>query len=381
MNTILLTGATGNLGSRIMAEFIKHENIKLITLVYAPDQEDAKKQIDKAFAFWECNPDARHRIEVVKGDITNKHMLGFSEEEYHRIGQEITHIIHCAANFKINLSLEEATKSIVGGTENLVALAQEAHRKGTFRRFNYISSLDALGDLHGVVKEEFLSTTKRNFINTYQITKAMAEDFLIKESKDTNFPITVYRPSMLVGDSKSGKIINPQSMYRMIKDMLLEPASKVLPGKDFSVDPMPLDFISEGMFFMYDAEETKNKAFHLVSGPEASLLLPEFIKEVRDIYKEKTGVDYAVGKFISPEVPYMLLRVANFLTFGLIQDLKLQKDMVQYFLLDSRPENKNMKEFLASKGMTIPKLTDYLPILCDYMIKENKAVIDLQVRK
>lgn len=380
MNTILLTGATGNLGSRILAEFLKaNEDTKFVLLVYGKEYQDAQKQVESVLAFWDCSSDSLNRIEIFLGDITEA-TLGFSPEDYTRLTEKVTHVIHCAANFKLDLSLEEARKSILEATKNVVVFGKECQKKGIFKKFNYISTLDVAGNLEGVIREEFLTHTKRKFLNTYQIAKSEAEEYLREQHEKHFFPMTIYRPSMLVGDSQNGKIINLQSLYHIINDMFLRPESKILPGKDFSIDPMPLDLISRGMYLMYDAPETVGKVYHFASGYELSLALPVFIDELQKIYQKITGKIIAKPIFISPLVPYMLISLLCFLSFGsLKKKLNIQKDMIQYFFLDVRFDNSQMKSFLEARGVMIPHLKDYLPVLCAYMIKKNPALAALHV--
>lgn len=380
MNTILLTGATGNLGSRILVEFLKDPNIRFKLLVFGKDQKDVEEQIDKILLFWGANPVLKNRIDPLVGDMTAGEYLGFSKETYLELAKEVTHIIHCAANFKLDLSLEDARKSIVEGTKYLVLFGKKCQEENrSFKRFNYISSLDAAGDLQGEIKEEFLGDKQKGYLNTYQAAKAEAEELLQNEYIENNFPITVYRPSMLVGDSENGKIINPQSLYHIINDMFLNPESMVLPGKDFRVDPMPINFLAEGIYQMYDSNETLGKVYHFVSGQNASLTLPKLIDKLQIIYSNTTGKLIPKPIFISPQIPFVLLSVGYFLTLGKVKkSLYLKREMMRYLFLNTNPDNTQMKNFLESRGLKLPLLKDYLQILCEYMIQEKKKLAVLQ---
>jgi long-chain acyl-CoA synthetase len=261
---VLITGATGNLGSRIMAEMLKDNTAMLKLLVYGKSQQEVESEVRDVFAFWECEPSSFERIEVIRGDITQE-SLGVTEEKYTELANEVTHIIHCAANFKLNLSLEKARESIVHGTKHVAALAKRAKDKKQFKRFNHISTVEVAGTTTGIIKEEFFTPESRAFINTYEQAKAEAEAYLLEQYRTNHFPITVYRPAMLVGDSVTGKILNPQSVYHLMIEMFLTPRYPFVPvSPTFRIDPIPLDIIARAICLMYNDPETLGQVYHLM---------------------------------------------------------------------------------------------------------------------
>lgn len=373
MHHILITGATGNLGSRTLVELLDNTDAFCILLVYANSDETAVAEVIKTLSFWDrVYNNYADRLLILASDLT-KPDLGLTTERYLEVANRTTHIIHCAANFKLDLSLADARASILSATEYLVNLVKSNPHSDSFLRFNYISSLDAAGAAGGSVKETFVPSTEKKFLNTYQQAKAEAEDYLHFLSTTEDFPITVYRPSMLVGDSSTGKIINGQSLYHIIHDMFLSPASSILPGKQFRIDPIPINILATALRYMYDAKETKGRVFNLVSGYEKSLPLPQFVIALQKIYQDLEGSLRPVPRFISPLLPYTLLTIGSFCTFGeLNKTLTKQRNLVRYFFLDLRPDNTATSEFLAARGVTIPRIIDYLPVLCQYIYTEHK---------
>lgn len=367
-NVVLITGATGNLGSRIMAELLTDPHVLLKLLVYAKTDEEAHKAVQNVLTFWECDQHMHDRIEVFSANITKTH-LGLSEEDYTRLAHEITHVIHCAAPFKLNLEIEEAREGILYGTRNVAMLAQAAGPAGVFKHFNHISTIEISGDMEGVVKEEFFSEdTKRTFFNTYEQAKAEAEQYLYKEYTGKGFPVTVYRPAMLVGDSKTGKILNPQSMYHLLTEMFLKPRFPIVPANPhFRIDPIPLDIIARAMCLMYDHTETIGEVYHLTSGKDNTMTLKEFVDALQGIYLKLTGARIKPPYFISPRIFRPFIRIAAALTSGNIQaELLVQRNFIDISLLDVQFDNTKTQGFLRQYGLTIPPLREYLPTLAAY---------------
>ncbi len=381
MHTILLTGATGNLGSRTLVELLDTTDAAAILLVYAESDDAAKTAVTEVLHFWDrVYSTYADRLLILASDLT-KPDLGLSPKDYATVANRTTHLIHCAANFKLDLSLTDARASILGATQNLVTLVTSTSQTDTFKRFNYISSLDAGGARSGPVPEAFVPSTTKKFLNTYQQAKAEAEDYLYTLSTTKAFPITVYRPSMLVGDSTTGQIINGQSLYHIINDMFLNPASSVLPGKQFRIDPIPINIIATALVHMYDAAETEGRVFNLVSGYEKSLPLPKLVAQLQGIYQKLEGTVRPSPRFISPLLPYLILTIGSFCTFGTLRtSLRKQRDLVRYFFLDLRPDNQATNTFLAARGITIPHLSDYLPLLCQYIYTEQKNPTSLHTK-
>lgn len=378
---VLITGATGNLGSRIMAEMLKDDAITLKLLVYGKNQTETNHEVRKVLDFWECDPTSLARIEILRGDITHK-TLGLTPEMYQRLADTITHIIHCAANFKINLSIEEARLSILDGTQHVAALAQAARDRNTFKRFNYISTVEVAGNLEGLIKEEFFAKGSRKFFNTYEQAKAETEEYLLKEYHERALPITVYRPAMLVGDSITGKILNPQSVYHLLTEMLLTPRYPMVPGRsNFHVDPMPLNIIARAMYLMYDDPETLGQVYHLTSGTGRTLTIPEFVAAAQAIYKDLTGIAIKQPYFVSPRWFMPLLSIVRPLTFGKVRaELEVQKTFLELSLLRAEFDNSKAKKFLENRGLVIPGLREYLPTLLTYFHKKQPALALLHIQ-
>ena len=371
MNKIFITGATGNLGSRILVEFLQRDkNATFVLLVYAKDQQQGEKEVAEVLRFWGLNPEHyRHRIENILGDIT-KSDLGFSKEEYEKLGNSVTHVIHCAAFVRIDFDLETQRKLIVGGTKHVTALAKECQKKNQFQKFNYISSLEVSGNMEGVVKEEFLTDVKRKFFNPYEQAKAEAEEYLKKEHEENTLPISLYRPTLVVGDSETGKIVHPQTFYQILHDMIIEPEYNILPMAPARFDTIPVDFIAKIMYITYDSPDANGKIFQLAAGPNNTPLLQEALEEARSILEKLLDKKLPKTTFVPAPIFHYVLSAVRRVTFGKFKKkIEAQLLFLNLIMLNVVYDNTQTKSFIKKQGLHPPSLRDYLPVLCTYYVQ------------
>ena len=380
-SVVLITGATGNLGSRVLVRFLQDPMISFKLLVYARSREEAEASVQKSIEFWGASwADSRSRIEIVLGDITRED-LGLERGVREALTKEVTHIIHCAANFKLNLPLIEARKSIVFGTQYLVELGEECRENGQFRRFNYISTEEVGVALTGKVPEDFIPLRPQSgYFNTYEYAKAEAEDFLHTKVTQDSFPVTVYRPAIIVGDSETGKIINAQGFYYLIRDMFLRPSSPFIPVNDlFQVDVIPVDFLANALYLMYDAPETAGHVYNMSAGRNRFLTLRELLKALQDIHFDMTGKRITLKPFISPRPIFLVLSWLSHMTWGALREtLAFQLDFLRFFFVTASFETASLDGFLRERGIQTPALKEYLPVLYQYYYENDLKLASLQ---
>lgn len=371
-----ITGATGNIGGRLIPELLRDSDCRLILLITGKNDEHARQKKDAALTFWQVNTDdEKKRVDVVRGDMTVAG-LGLSPADYQRLAGQVTQIIHCAANLKLNLTLDAARTSILDGTEHMVALAQACQQSGQFKRFHYLSTLEVSGEFCGLFKEDFLSLANHKFLNTYEQAKAEVEEFLRQKHVNENMPLTIYRPSMVVGDSKTGRIRNFQSFYYLLRDMVIAPQTPVLPmSPTFRVELSPVDYIAEFMAAVAKTgQETNGQIYHLTNGgPQQLISLSQFIDFARATVRQLTGRKPAKRFFVSPKILIGLLSFFKLFSFGAARKLiETQLIFLQFYLLDVIFDNQNMRQFARVHHITVPSVEECLPILCQYYFSQKK---------
>jgi len=205
-------------------------------------------------------PGQRKRLNVLVGDVSSMD-LGLSGKEYRTLVAELTNIHHMAAHLHLGASKEMIQQVNVGGTRGVLELALECRR---LRRFNYWSTVHVSGDREGVIMEDELACGQ-SFHNPHEHSKYAAEK--VVRSMSRRVPSTIFRPGIIVGDSKTGEIDRFDGPYRLMVLIVDSPIDfhLPLPGKgDAPLHLVPIDHVIEAGYTLSRAEETVSKTFHLV---------------------------------------------------------------------------------------------------------------------
>ncbi|MGH7340714.1 MAG: SDR family oxidoreductase, partial [Candidatus Rokuibacteriota bacterium] len=213
MSTYFLTGGTGVVGGAIAQRLLADSpGNRIRLLIRAGSDTEVTGRLEELVSSWALEASARARIDAVRGDTTLPR-LGLEGDVYARLASECTHLVHCAAIVRMNLAIDEARESAVGAARNLVDLARACRTTGRLEKVEVLSTVGVGGRRPDPLPERWI-TERREFHNTYEQAKAEAEDYLRSEL-EPGFPMTVHRPSMVVGDSRSGRIARFQIFYHL----------------------------------------------------------------------------------------------------------------------------------------------------------------------
>ncbi len=207
----LLTGATGLLGNYLLRD-LSLAGHQLAVVVRSSRTESARQRIESAQAGWERSLGrALPRPVVLEGDICQPNM-GFDSVALDWIARNCDSIIHNAASlsFEPIEKTGEPHRSNVEGTRNVL----ETARRTNIRRFHHVSTAYVCGLRTGRVFEDELDVGQP-LGNVYEESKIAAEK-LVKAADHLDRP-TVYRPSIIIGDSLTGYTTTYHGFYTPIK--------------------------------------------------------------------------------------------------------------------------------------------------------------------
>lgn len=218
---VLFTGFPGFLGSALLPRTLRRDpEARAVALVqdrFAGRARDALAELERG------SPEIAGRTELVVGDVTAPR-LGLDDAVLARLLASPLEIFHLAAVYDLSVAAGLAWAVNVEGTRNVVRLAADA---GHLIRLQYVSTCYVSGRHDGVFAESDLVRGQR-FANHYDRTKYEAE-VVVAAARDQGLPVTVYRPSVVVGDSVTGRTQKFDGPYYLLQLMARQGRTAFVP--------------------------------------------------------------------------------------------------------------------------------------------------------
>jgi thioester reductase-like protein len=362
VKTVLVTGGTGAVGSVLAAQLLAEKETRVALLVRARSAEHLQERVRELVDFWALDPSDRSvmdRLIPLAGDVTRS-QLGLEPGRYDRLVGELSHIVHAAANVKLDQTLEEARRAAVDSARNVLALARACRTNGRFRKLDVVSTIGVGGRFPGAVPERILHEP-RAFHNTYEAAKAEAEELVWAEVQAGRLPGTIHRPSMVVGDSTTGRIIHFQVFYYLCEFLSGRRTAGFVPsGGGFALDIVPVDYVARAIQIASDRDDAAGRIFHLCSGPDQALPLGDLAGRVNEIFSSCDGRRVRLRR-----VPSSLIRAAVPVLRAMApprtrRALRSLPFLLSY--LDERPrfDTTRTRPYFAAAGLTVPTPEQYL---------------------
>jgi thioester reductase-like protein len=358
-DAVLLTGATGFLGIELLVRYLERTDRTIYALVRATDARHADERMRETLvaAFGEAKPYAG-RVRAIAGDITAPGM-GLDPAVASEVAQAVTEIVHGAASVSFDLDLDASRRVNVEGTRELLEFADFCRRQGGLRRFTYVSTAYVAGKHRGRFGEDDLDVGQ-GFRNSYEQSKFEAEQ-LVAEYRE-RFPITVARPSIIVGDSVSGWTASFNVLYWPTR-ALARGSYPVLPARRRSpVDVVSVDYVADAILALTSMPHAAGRTFHLTASENATS-----IGELLAIACE--NLECKAPPLISPWLYTHVL--APFI--GRVQPrrrefLRATATYVPYFAVRTQYDSANARAALKPAGIVLAPLGDYYSRLIDYAL-------------
>ncbi|MFC0214603.1 amino acid adenylation domain-containing protein [Paenibacillus chartarius] len=261
---ILLTGATGYLGSHLIYELLTTTEANLHLLVRPKLGSNGISRVwDTLDSYFGQNFFAKYtnRIFVLEGDLVHAD-LGLSPEDRRFVSSRITSIIHAGADVRHFGSTDEFQATNVLGTKNLLKLIYDKPSVP----FHFISTIGIPEDMAAAGNWETASQSVEDFYglqldNVYTNSKLLAEK-AVAEAIMAGLPCSIYRAGNLSCHSRNGRFqknIHENFFYRMIKAFLLLGKA---PAVNAYVDISPIDFASTFMVSLMK-QRTLGAIYHI----------------------------------------------------------------------------------------------------------------------
>ena len=345
--TIFLTGFPGFIAGRFVKR-LAEEGARFLLLVQPAFM--ARAYADTLRIAHETGTPL-DRFRIIEGDITHPD-LGLFPSDLKMVREEATVLFHLAAIYDLAVPRELAMRVNVEGTRHVNRLAQTLSR---LRRYHYVSTCYVAGKRTGVVLETELRHGA-GFRNYYEETKYLAE--LEVAALKSQLPITIHRPAVVCGDSRTGEMTKADGVYYLIQYLRMHPRllSLVNIGNDLvRLNVVPVDFVVEAMVALAKDERAVGATVHLADPNPLT---------TRDLFEAIACSLTGRGSRVS--IPAKFVRAMLSLPFTkAITGIPLVG--AQYFLIDQTYDTARGRALLEPRGVRCPNFPSYINTLLEFL--------------
>ncbi len=354
-----VTGASGFIGKRLVRKLLERPG----SVVHVLMRDASAERMAALLAFW--GEAAKERVRPVEGDITKPH-LGLGKAEVKRLKGKVTHFFHLAAVYDLAADPALEISTNVGGTRAAVDLAKTIN----VRHFHHMSSIAAAGLYEGVFREDMFEEA-RNLEHPYFASKHASEKVVREEAR---VPWRIYRPGIVVGDSRTGemdKIDGPYYFFKLIQKLrrTLPPWLPAIGIEGGRINLVPVDYVVAALDHIAHCSGQDGRCFHLTD-PHARR-----IGDVLSIFGKaahapefNARINVAMFNLIPAALTHSLSALAPVqrVREALMKDLGLPDGIFDFVNYPTRFDSREAERLLLPAGITVPPLEDYAWKLWDY---------------
>lgn len=296
------------------------------------------------------NPLSNFRI--VEGDIA-KPNLGMSPDDFAIASSTSTVIFHLAAIYDLAVGRDIAIQVNVMGTKNVNEFAQSLPN---LRHYHYVSTCYVAGKRKGRILETELKH-EAGFRNYYEESKYLAE--VEVEALKSTLPITIHRPAVVCGDSKTGETAKYDGIYYLIHYLRKWPSVLKLfniGNREVTLNLVPVDFVVDSIAALVRDPQAIGKTIQLAD-PDP-LTTHELFNTIARFLKG-SGSRITVP---APIVQFSLMLPPS----PLITDLPHHG--VPYFFLKQTYDTMQAGALLAPHNLRCPPFSSYADAIVGYAV-------------
>jgi len=350
--TIFVTGFPGFIATRLVKR-LAVEGARFILLTQPAFLATARTEASDIAR--ELGVDLE-RFRIVEGDIT-KPGLGLSTSELEGAQQDTTIVFHLAAIYDLNVACDVASHVNVEGTLNVSLFAKSVKN---LRRYHYVSTCYVAGKREGLILESELHHDT-GFRNHYEETKYLAE--LEVAALKSELPITIHRPAVVCGDSRTGETAKYDGIYYLIHYLRRWPVGLTLlniGNSQVRLNLVPIDFVIDAMVAL--AKDNRAIGVTVQLADPAPLTTHQLFDEIS---KAVGGRDSLATVPAGIVYPVLRLPLAPKIT-------GLPHSAVPYFFLEQTYDTTRARELLEPHGIRCPRFPDYVGALVNFVAEHPR---------
>ncbi|TDH64710.1 type I polyketide synthase [Okeania hirsuta] len=267
---ILLTGATGFVGTYLLDELLQKTSANIYCLIRANDTDLAKQKLkDKLESYLLWNEEKfSSRVIPVVGDLSSK-FFGLPTEEFSFLANQIDVIYHSGAwtNHLYPYTILKPTNVL--GTQEVLRLASQTYVKPV----HFISTLEILLSLSSNLESTTILESDplgeaHNLKRGYGQSKWVAEK-LVAAGMDLGIPTCIYRLGMITPDANTGASRIDDRVSRYVIGCIQLGMVPILEGKS-EENWTPINETIQAIVYLSQQETSLGKTFNLVNSKSTS---------------------------------------------------------------------------------------------------------------
>ena len=353
-----VTGASGFIGKRLVRALLSHPD----STVYFLLRNASPEHVAKLREYWKT--DETRAIPVAGNLITAE--LGVASDEVAALNNKVDHFFHLGAVYSLEADPSVELMTNVDGTRNALCFAQTISAK----RFHHMSSIAAAGLYQGVFREDMFEEAER-LEHPYFGSKFQAEKIVREECR---LPWRIYRPGIVVGDSKTGemdKVDGPYYFFKLIQKLrkILPPWLPVIGVEGGRINLVPVDFVVSALDHLAHVDGQDGHCFHLTDSD------PHRVGDILALFARAAhapDMGIRINAALLGLIPrgildgVLALTPARRLREAIMKDLGLPDGILQFLNYPTRFDNRDAQRLLDPAGIRVPRIEDYAWRLWDY---------------
>ncbi|MFI6870278.1 SDR family oxidoreductase [Nocardia sp. NPDC050406] len=336
----LVTGATGFIGRFLVPELLKHG--EQVWVLVRPG-EDSVLRFNRCVRTW----DAGDRVRPVRGDLSAPG-VGIDPSWVAAQRGSIEHVFHLAGGY-------DATGS-GGGTRRVAELAGELGAGA----LHHVSNVAVAGDWEGMYTEDMFDVGQ--VLATPWQRSLLEAERAVREH--CSVPWRVYRPSIVIGHSRTGEIDRVEGPYYFFR--LLRMAAQlprilpVIAPKLGETNMVPVDFVARALDHIAHQDTASGATYHLVDSRRQS------VADALNLFADEAGAPHLV-EVMPKQTLDMTLRVPG--VGRVLRQIGVPTEIIEHSEFTCWFDSRHASAALAGTDIKVPPLAGYAPIIWKYWIE------------
>ncbi|NLV20788.1 MAG: amino acid adenylation domain-containing protein [Syntrophomonadaceae bacterium] len=268
LGNVLLTGATGYLGSHLLKDLLTLTDAEVYCLIRGNSQTEAQHRLANVLDFYFPGAIIQailKRVHVYPGDITLPGW-GLNNVQFNELSQTINTVIHSAAMVKHYGGYDQFEKVNVNGTKSVAEFCRQGNK-----RLHYVSTTSVSGYYlvdqnpgQTVFTENDLYIGQHYYENVYVRSKFEAENLILQHmAKGLN--AAIHRIGVLAGRYSDGQFqanINDNALYNRLRS-IIQLGFVQEDYQTLDIELSPVDYCSRAIILLSEIEESNCHIFHV----------------------------------------------------------------------------------------------------------------------